>query len=982
MSCGKKDCRRKFKVSPSFCRCGLEFCSEACFIAEWHARHQAACPHAADIKKALAESRVKNPCPATKLLVACALSSRPPQHGQSQAGGGLELESQARNASKSSQEADVRGAAGSSRPQSSRGDQIDAARDAPTKPPAQASAAEPRPSSESSASNIGGRRSFQRFQLTEFDRVGDPIGSGSYGQVTKVIHKTSGDTYAMKAIPKRKIIDNGIQAYLMREVRTQLTMHHPRILRLYYYFEDASNVHLLLEYASGGSLFSTMRGRGRLPERTASRIFVDIAGALVYLHRGGIVHRDLKPENILMCANDMAKLADFGWCAELSHDLRNTFCGTFDYLSPEMIHNQPHDHTVDTWAAGILLYEMLVAKAPFHDSSHVKIMARITAVDLRIPKFVSDNARGLITSLVVREPKDRMVLLDALQHAWVLQQVSKDEVQEAIAWASGTVRCSAGSSSSTGGETSAPVSPVHPERSSRSGAPAAPEAASKHVAEGAADNCDADAASASTVGSCGDGQEGATGGDGGAVPTKSGLQPFRRCGGSSATLGDQVPAAVDYSSLPACQRDAGPTAPEVDSQPPAPVDGRSALHAAAFAVPAATEPLSPQVSSGVLLHGSLVRGASALRDPTERVNETVKRHLQNVYNSLHGDLVPEVPPMHPRPKRRINRAGTQVSAPPVLHAVDGGLFRSTEALVAPTEESWAVPPSGVLRTRRVTSCLGETQTTSEGVETRRRRASENLGSVGLDRGEPSDVCRVDMREAWGMPITAPLSNFREADCSGSKAVPEASCTTSRNAATDSAADAPSLSHAGRKAETLDKVRRFMRKGTLDFCDLPRNVTQSDADSSLWDIGSRSQPTSRHTKVAFSTGPVASEARSSAHDGLDGTSHCRVNPADEELFSLGLPRSTLSSPSGLLGMKLEERVVAAQPSRRPSDATSLQFAGGFFESDTNFPSQDTVSKQEDEFVPDLRLTPASLTKQPTCGSDLQGPREALRVASAS
>merc|ERR1719454_1359516 len=140
--------------------------------------------------------------------------------------------------------------------------------------------------------------------------------------------------------------------YLAREVKTQMRLQHPNILRLHYYFEDASKVYLLLEYANGGSLFSLLRKRGRLLESEAAPIFVDVAKALDCLHNYGIVHRDLKPENILMCSGDVAKLADFGWCQEISKDgvPRHTFCGTWDYLSPEMVENEPHNHTVDIWA--------------------------------------------------------------------------------------------------------------------------------------------------------------------------------------------------------------------------------------------------------------------------------------------------------------------------------------------------------------------------------------------------------------------------------------------------------------------------------------------------------------------------------------------------------------------------------------------------------------------------------------------------------
>ncbi|CAE8597459.1 unnamed protein product, partial [Polarella glacialis] len=225
-------------------------------------------------------------------------------------------------------------------------------------------------------------------------------------------------------VPKQKILEHQMTSYLTREVRTQILLTHPGILRLYYYFEDAQQVHLLLEYADGGSLFSVLRRRGFLPEPTAATYFVDVARALDHLHRHGIVHRDLKPENILMCSHadgTKAKLADFGWCAELEVDgtQRHTFCGTWDYLSPEMVQSEPHDKGVDIWACGVLLFEMLTGKPPFAAANQVKAMNRIMTVDLKVPDTVSPSGTALMHKLLVREPPSRIALKDAVRHPWV-----------------------------------------------------------------------------------------------------------------------------------------------------------------------------------------------------------------------------------------------------------------------------------------------------------------------------------------------------------------------------------------------------------------------------------------------------------------------------------------------------------------------------------------------------------------------------------
>lgn len=261
-----------------------------------------------------------------------------------------------------------------------------------------------------------------RYCFEDFVNVGSPIGNGSYGQVWKVLHKKTNEHFAMKVINKKKVLEHQMTAYLMREVKTQLRLRHPNILRLHYYFEDAEKVYLLLEFVAGGTLFSLLRKRGHLPESEAAVVFTDVAKALVYLHKHGIVHRDLKPENLLM-SGSVTKVADFGWCANMLKNggQRTTFCGTWDYLSPEMIQNEPHDFTVDIWASGVLLFELLTGRAPFADKNQMKALSRITTVDLHIPEAISPPARSLIEKLLVKEPQLRLSLEEALRHTWIQQ---------------------------------------------------------------------------------------------------------------------------------------------------------------------------------------------------------------------------------------------------------------------------------------------------------------------------------------------------------------------------------------------------------------------------------------------------------------------------------------------------------------------------------------------------------------------------------
>lgn len=257
-----------------------------------------------------------------------------------------------------------------------------------------------------------------RYSLECFEHLCD-LGSGACGSVTKVMEKETQEIFALKAIEKSRVAQHRLQDHVLREVETQRGLDHPNVVRLYDCFEDEQRVYLLLEYAPGGHLFSRIQKCGRLPDPEAAAIFVDVVRALVDLHERGIIHRDLKPENVLLFPRGHAKLADFGWCAELQSAGRMTFCGTMDYLSPEMVSRQLHDHRVDTWAVGVLLYEMLVGSPPFYAKSTNQSIQRILSADLRFPDSLSADAKELIQSLLQVEPGKRMALGDAATHRWV-----------------------------------------------------------------------------------------------------------------------------------------------------------------------------------------------------------------------------------------------------------------------------------------------------------------------------------------------------------------------------------------------------------------------------------------------------------------------------------------------------------------------------------------------------------------------------------
>mmetsp|Transcript_63216 Transcript_63216/g.150760 ORF Transcript_63216/g.150760 Transcript_63216/m.150760 type:complete len:628 (-) Transcript_63216:285-2168(-) len=268
-----------------------------------------------------------------------------------------------------------------------------------------------------------GANATHMYKLEQFKAVRE-LGTGSFGSVHQVVDNASGENFAMKVIEKHKVIDKGLEDQLKCEVLTQLRAHHPHVLGMKYYFEDSSRVYCLLEYADRGQLFAHLKTYARgLPEHRAAAFFSDTAQGVQYLHQNKIVHRDLKPENILLFGEQLhAKIGDLGWCAQLTAErpTRLTFCGTMDYLAPEVLKSEPHDFAVDLWALGVLLFEMLVARAPFTSDSKKAMIDSICKAKLDFGSAaVSPEAKSLIQGLLQVQKTKRLSLEDLLNSRWL-----------------------------------------------------------------------------------------------------------------------------------------------------------------------------------------------------------------------------------------------------------------------------------------------------------------------------------------------------------------------------------------------------------------------------------------------------------------------------------------------------------------------------------------------------------------------------------
>ncbi|CAK71603.1 unnamed protein product (macronuclear) [Paramecium tetraurelia] len=247
------------------------------------------------------------------------------------------------------------------------------------------------------------------------------LGKGSYGQVKLVKDRQNGQLYAMKILNKKRIFEYWSTENLKREIKIQRRLSHPHIVKLYHYFEDKENVYLILELAENGSLFVYIRRRKRLPEKEAFVYFFQTCLGIEYLHKKNVLHRDLKPENLLLDKQGNIKVCDFGWSAEANQQSkRTTFCGTLDYMAPEMLLNKPYDFKLDIWCLGILLYELIHGYAPFKGKTNQEKGQNI--INLQTIEFnetCSFEVKDLISNILKTNPEDRLSLLQIFEHPFM-----------------------------------------------------------------------------------------------------------------------------------------------------------------------------------------------------------------------------------------------------------------------------------------------------------------------------------------------------------------------------------------------------------------------------------------------------------------------------------------------------------------------------------------------------------------------------------
>ncbi|KAF2343910.1 Protein kinase domain [Trinorchestia longiramus] len=265
---------------------------------------------------------------------------------------------------------------------------------------------------------------MKQFTIDDFE-LGKPLGKGHFGQVWLAREKKKGYIVALKIIKKETITEQSQARLIRREIEIQSHLESEYILRMYGYFYDSQNLYFILEYAGGGELFTDLQKYVRYSEPKAANYIYQAMKAIEHMHEKNVIHRDIKPENILIGSDGKLKITDFGYSVHNRDKKRYTFCGTPEYLAPEIINNNLQTDAVDIWCIGVLCYEFLVGNSPFEMKGHVtkEIFKKIKQIDYRIPVYVSDEATDFIKKILVNDVERRPSIKELLTHPWITQHV-------------------------------------------------------------------------------------------------------------------------------------------------------------------------------------------------------------------------------------------------------------------------------------------------------------------------------------------------------------------------------------------------------------------------------------------------------------------------------------------------------------------------------------------------------------------------------
>uniref|UniRef100_A0AAX7UAX9 Protein kinase C n=1 Tax=Astatotilapia calliptera TaxID=8154 RepID=A0AAX7UAX9_ASTCA len=257
-----------------------------------------------------------------------------------------------------------------------------------------------------------------KFTIDDFT-LHKMLGKGSFGKVFLAELKRSGEFFAVKALKKDVVLmDDDVECTMVERRVLSLAWENPFLTHLYCTFQTKENLFFVMEYLNGGDLMFHIQNCHKFDLHRATFYAAEIICGLQFLHSKGIIYRDLKLDNVLLDLDGHIKIADFGMCKEnMQDDVRtSTFCGTPDYIAPEILLGQKYNSSVDWWSFGVLLYEMLIGQSPFHGRDEEELFQSIRTDTPIYPNWLSKAAKDILIKLFVREPEERLGTKGNIRH--------------------------------------------------------------------------------------------------------------------------------------------------------------------------------------------------------------------------------------------------------------------------------------------------------------------------------------------------------------------------------------------------------------------------------------------------------------------------------------------------------------------------------------------------------------------------------------
>ena len=252
---------------------------------------------------------------------------------------------------------------------------------------------------------------------------------GKFGVVKLAKHIPTKEKVAIKIVDKLQLNPCNLRD-ILREAEIMKSLDHPNIIKLFQIIDTEQFFYFVMEYARDGDLFRRL-DFGRMEEKEAKEKFRQILSAIRYCHEErNIIHRDLKPDNVVFYTPNHIKIADFGLSEEFIPGVKlNTFCGTPEYMAPELFQGQMFDGPkVDVWSLGVIMYEMLTGTVPFGGSTWQNIGEHVLRGKYYMPDYLSVDCKNLLRKILVLDPNQRVTIDGIMKDTWVNAGLEKQQL--------------------------------------------------------------------------------------------------------------------------------------------------------------------------------------------------------------------------------------------------------------------------------------------------------------------------------------------------------------------------------------------------------------------------------------------------------------------------------------------------------------------------------------------------------------------------